>query len=107
MIVSSSKFIANYGRDIRRRTRQILNPANMQVILYIRSSDGCRPTPPPPPPLQNIQNAAGISAHFPVHHTDVTESLFASYNNLPLHLPEQALTDHARRNCDITRMPLK
>jgi hypothetical protein len=57
--------------------------------------------------LQNIQNAAGISAHFPVHHTDVTESLYASYNNLPLHLPEQARAAHARRSCDITSMPLK
>ena len=29
-----SKFIANYGRDLRRRTRQILNPANMQVVQF-------------------------------------------------------------------------
>jgi len=30
------KFIANYGRDLRRRTRQLLKPANMQVESVCR-----------------------------------------------------------------------
>jgi hypothetical protein len=46
LIVSSSKFIANYGRDLRRRTRQILNPANMQVTLFDEATAAVPLLPP-------------------------------------------------------------
>ena len=132
------KFIANYGRDLRRRTRQLLKPANMQVGTFAAIHRGCPLALPLTcsshrrlvqthqfifhaahdavtlltshvtrhtslVPSQNIQNAAGLGAHFPIHHTDVTMMLAISHTHLPLHLPQQVQTDHAHRNTDVTR----
>ena len=110
LIALCFQFIANYGRDLRRRTRQILKPANMEVdlsfIVFVPYQHRAATTiccMQSRPCLQNIQNTAGLGAHFPVHHTDVTEMTAVSYTHLPLHLPQQAHQDFAHRNSDITR----